>query len=96
MIIGIIFIIVLIAAGIGGACEGTSGEPEGNDKPLKYPLMFQVCDVVLISKIDTREYFPFDDEAVAYRIHMRNPRQRFSFDMSNLWGPPQPQGPPQL
>ena len=79
VIIDIIFIIVLIAAGIGGSCEGTSGEPEGDDKPLKYPLMFQVCDVVLISKIDTREYFPFDDEAVAFRIHMRNPAAKIFF-----------------
>ena len=53
--------------------------PEGDDKPLKYPLMFQVCDVVLISKIDTREYFPFDDEAVACRIHMRNPAAKIFF-----------------
>ncbi len=34
--------------------------PEGDDKPLKYPLMFSVCDLVLISKIDTKEYFDFD------------------------------------
>ena len=34
--------------------------PEGDDKPLKYPLMFQVCDLVLITKTDTLEYFDFD------------------------------------
>lgn len=47
--------------------------PEGDDKPLKYPLMFQVCDAVLISKTDTKDYFPFDEEAVAQRIHRLNP-----------------------
>lgn len=47
--------------------------PEGDDKPLKYPLMFTVCNVVLINKIDTKEYFPFDDDAVVERIHNLNP-----------------------
>lgn len=47
--------------------------PEGDDKPLKYPLMFQVCDVILISKIDTKEFFPFDEREVARRIHDLNP-----------------------
>ncbi len=47
--------------------------PEGDDKPLKYPLMFTVCDVVLINKIDTRDYFDFDDEEVVKRIHRHNP-----------------------
>ena len=37
--------------------------PEGDDKPLKYPLMFTVCQCVLINKIDTREWFEFDDDA---------------------------------
>ena len=36
--------------------------PEGHDKPLKYPLMFQVCDAVLINKIDVAPYFDFDFE----------------------------------
>lgn len=53
--------------------------PEGDDKPLKYPLMFTVCDVVLINKIDTREYFPFDDEAVKERIHALNPDAEIFF-----------------
>ena len=53
--------------------------PEGDDKPLKYPLMFQVCDVVLINKIDTREYFPFDDEAVVKRIKALNPNAEIFF-----------------
>ena len=39
--------------------------PEGHDKPLKYPLMFQVCDVVLINKIDVLAYFDFDMQACA-------------------------------
>lgn len=53
--------------------------PEGDDKPLKYPLMFQVTQVVLINKIDTRQYFPFDDEAVVERIHHLNPEARVFF-----------------
>lgn len=48
--------------------------PEGHDKPLKYPLMFQVCDVVLINKIDVAPYFDFDFEKCRQYIHMRNPR----------------------
>lgn len=47
--------------------------PEGDDKPLKYPLMFQICQCVLINKIDTRNWFAFDDEAVKERIHKLNP-----------------------
>ena len=47
--------------------------PEGDDKPLKYPLMFQVCHAVIISKTDTRAYFKFNDEAVVERIHQCNP-----------------------
>ena len=48
--------------------------PEGDDKPLKYPLMFQVCDLVLITKIDTLDYFDFDFEKAEERIHALNPR----------------------
>ena len=48
--------------------------PEGHDKPLKYPLMFQVCDVVLINKIDVAPYFDFDLEKCTEYIHMRNPK----------------------
>ncbi|MGN1389143.1 MAG: hydrogenase nickel incorporation protein HypB [Bulleidia sp.] len=47
--------------------------PEGDDKPLKYPLMFQVCSCILINKIDTRKYFRFDDEALKQRVHNLNP-----------------------
>ena len=47
--------------------------PEGDDKPLKYPLMFQVSDLVLINKIDTLEYFDFDFEVAKQRILKLNP-----------------------
>lgn len=47
--------------------------PEGHDKPLKYPLMFQICDVVLINKIDVLPYFDFDMELVEQYVHKRNP-----------------------
>ena len=47
--------------------------PEGDDKPLKYPLMFSICDVVLINKIDTKCVFDFDEKAVVERIHKLNP-----------------------
>ena len=47
--------------------------PEGDDKPLKYPLMFQVSDLVLINKIDTLEYFDFDFEVAKERILKLNP-----------------------
>ena len=53
--------------------------PEGDDKPLKYPLMFQVTQAVLVNKIDTKEYFPFDDEAVTRRIHALNPEAKVFF-----------------
>ena len=48
--------------------------PEGDDKPLKYPLMFQVCDVVLINKIDVAPYFDFDLDKCREYIKMRNPK----------------------
>lgn len=47
--------------------------PEGDDKPLKYPLMFSICDVVLINKIDVLPYFDFDMEKCKKNILMRNP-----------------------
>ncbi len=53
--------------------------PEGDDKPLKYPLMFQVTQVVLINKIDTRDYFDFDDKAVVERIRRLNPDSKIFF-----------------
>ncbi|MCB2290617.1 hydrogenase nickel incorporation protein HypB [Clostridium sp. CS001] len=47
--------------------------PEGDDKPLKYPLMFSIVDVVLINKIDAIDYFDFNIEAVRARIKKLNP-----------------------
>ena len=47
--------------------------PEGHDKPLKYPLMFSICDLVIINKMDVTPYFDFDlDKCIQY-IKMRNP-----------------------
>ena len=48
--------------------------PEGDDKPLKYPLMFEVCDVLLVNKIDVLPYFDFDLDAVRERAKKRNPK----------------------
>lgn len=50
--------------------------PEGHDKPLKYPLMFSVCDVVLVNKIDVLPYFDFDLEKCREYVHRRNPQAR--------------------
>lgn len=50
--------------------------PEGDDKPLKYPLMFSVCDVVLINKIDVLPYFDFDMDKCKEYIKMRNPNSK--------------------
>ena len=47
--------------------------PEGHDKPLKYPLIFQVCDAMIINKIDVLPYFDFDMEKVREFARRRNP-----------------------
>ncbi|MBQ9250511.1 MAG: hydrogenase nickel incorporation protein HypB [Oscillospiraceae bacterium] len=47
--------------------------PEGHDKPLKYPLMFSICDVLLINKIDVLPYFDFDMAACEKYVHRLNP-----------------------
>lgn len=47
--------------------------PEGDDKPLKYPLMFTISDVLLINKIDALDYFDFDLEACIQRVKALNP-----------------------
>lgn len=47
--------------------------PEGDDKPLKYPLMFQVSDLLLINKIDTKAIFDFDENRCAEYVHKLNP-----------------------
>ena len=48
--------------------------PEGHDKPLKYPLIFQVCDALIINKIDVLPYFDFDMDKVVEYAKMRNPK----------------------
>ena len=50
--------------------------PEGHDKPLKYPLMFQVCDIVLVNKIDVMPYFDFDLDKCREYVAMRNPKAK--------------------
>jgi hydrogenase nickel incorporation protein HypB len=50
--------------------------PEGDDKPLKYPLMFSVCDTVVINKMDVLPYFDFDLEKCREYILRRNPKAR--------------------
>ena len=47
--------------------------PEGHDKPLKYPLIYNVCDALIINKIDVLPHFDFDMEKVREYAHMRNP-----------------------
>lgn len=48
--------------------------PEGHDKPLKYPLIFTVCDALIINKIDVLPYFDFDMDKVVEYAHRRNPK----------------------
>ncbi len=48
--------------------------PEGHDKPLKYPLMFSVCDLVVVNKMDVMPYFDFDLEKCKEYVYMRNPQ----------------------
>ena len=58
-----------------GACMNMMilSVPEGHDKPLKYPLVFQVCDGMIVNKIDVLPYFDFDMEKVTQFARMRNP-----------------------
>lgn len=60
-------------------CAMILSVPEGDDKPLKYPLMFSICDAVLINKIDTKSVFDFDGDAVVERIHKLNPKCKIFF-----------------
>lgn len=53
--------------------------PEGDDKPLKYPLMFRVCQVVIVNKTDTRRFFRFDNEAFVQRVRKLNPETEIFF-----------------
>ena len=59
-----------------GACRNAMilSVPEGHDKPLKYPLMFSVCDMVVINKIDVMPYFDFDIDKCREYVHLRNPK----------------------
>jgi len=59
-----------------GACRNAMilSVPEGHDKPLKYPLMFSVCDLVVINKIDVMPYFDFDLDKCREYVRMRNPK----------------------
>ena len=61
-----------------GSCRNAMilSVPEGDDKPLKYPLMFSVCDVVVINKMDVLPYFDFDLEKCKENIRMRNPKAK--------------------
>ena len=59
-----------------GSCKNAMilSVPEGHDKPLKYPLMFSICDVVIVNKIDVLPYFDFDLEKCKEYVRMRNPK----------------------
>ena len=59
--------------------------PEGDDKPLKYPLMFTISDVMLVNKIDVMEVFDFDMDACAERVHKLNPDMKI-FPVSAVTG----------
>ena len=64
-----------------GACKNMTilSVPEGHDKPLKYPLMYETCDLLVINKIDVIEYFDFDKEKVVEYAKMRNPKIEIIF-----------------
>lgn len=53
--------------------------PEGDDKPLKYPLMYETCSVLVINKVDVLPYFDFDVERVVANARMRNPEIKVFF-----------------
>lgn len=61
-----------------GSCKNAMilSVPEGHDKPLKYPLMFSICDVVVINKMDVLPYFDFDLKKCKEYVHMRNPKAK--------------------
>ncbi len=59
---------------VGAACKAMIlSVPEGDDKPLKYPLMFTISDVLLINKTDTMEVFDFDMDRLKENVHALNP-----------------------
>lgn len=53
--------------------------PEGDDKPLKYPLMYEKCDILVVSKTDVLPYFDFDTDKVVQNARMRNPEIEVMF-----------------
>lgn len=53
--------------------------PEGHDKPLKYPLMYETCQLLVINKTDVMEYFDFDAEKACEYARMRNPKIEILF-----------------
>lgn len=53
--------------------------PEGHDKPLKYPLMYETCQLLVVNKTDVMEYFDFDTEKVTEYAKMRNPHIEILF-----------------
>ena len=61
-----------------GSCRNAMilSVPEGDDKPLKYPLMFSVCDVVVVNKTDVMPYFDFNLDKCREYVRMRNPKAR--------------------
>ena len=75
------FRIGVLEADIDGDCDTRTmlkdlvilSVPEGDDKPLKYPLMFEKADVVLVNKIDALEVFDFDMDRFTEYVRMRNP-----------------------
>lgn len=60
-------------------CLAILSVPEGDDKPIKYPLMFQVCNTVLINKMDTKPVFNFDEARVLDAIHAQNANAKVFF-----------------
>ena len=64
-----------------GACKNMTilSVPEGHDKPLKYPLMYETCDLLVINKVDVMEYFDFDRQKVVEYAKMRNPEIEILF-----------------
>ena len=70
-----------------GACANAMilSVPEGDDKPLKYPLMFSICDVLLVNKIDVAPYFNFDLDKCVERVKKLNPNIQV-FPISALKG----------
>ena len=61
-----------------GSCRNAMilSVPEGDDKPLKYPLMFSICDTVIVNKIDVSPYFDFDLDKCRENVRLRNPKAR--------------------